>query len=65
MISDELRTKSAQGYLMPGWRRAAWAARLRQLANRCQSLHPELTAAYRQWATKLEGGPQSTGGATQ
>jgi len=65
VITDELRAKSAQGYLMPGWRPGAWAARLRQLAARCQTLHPQWADAYRRWAANLEAASKNTGGATQ
>lgn len=41
------------GYVNPGWTPAAWADRLRQLADRCEALRPKLAAQYRRWATNV------------
>ena len=50
-LSFEDRIES--GYVNPGWRPAAWRDRLRELANRCEPLHPDLAASYRRWADNI------------
>jgi len=40
-------------YVNAGWAPKAWAARLRQLADRCEALRPDLAATYRSWAAKV------------
>jgi len=49
-----LAERVASGYVNPGWSATAWAARLRQLADRCAAVRPELAATYRQWAANVE-----------
>lgn len=49
-----LNERVASGYINPGWSPADWAARLRQLANRCEAVRPELAATYRRWAANIE-----------
>ncbi len=49
-----LAERVERGYVNPGWSPWAWAARLRQLAERCAALRPELAAAYRRWAANVE-----------
>lgn len=41
------------GYVNPGWRPPDWACRLRQLAERCETVRPELAATYRAWAANV------------
>lgn len=41
------------GYVNPGWTARAWANRLRQLADRCEAIRPEVAAQYRTWATNV------------
>lgn len=50
----ELNRKIAEGYVNPGWRPQDWAARLRQLAQRCEELHPQHAADLRAWAAAVE-----------
>jgi hypothetical protein len=49
-----LAERVESGYVNPGWTPTAWAARLRQLADRCEALRPELAATYRRWAANVE-----------
>lgn len=42
------------GYVNPGWTPGAWAARLRQLAERCEAFRPKLAGQYREWAANVE-----------
>ena len=44
----------AAGYVIVGWLPGSWAARLRQLADRCEKAWPELAGEYRDWAEKIE-----------
>lgn len=41
------------GYVNPGWTAQAWASRLRQLADRCEAIRPEVAAQYRTWAANV------------
>jgi hypothetical protein len=49
----ELQNKIRQGYTERGWQPRAWAARLRQLADRCEALHPDRAAELRLWADNV------------
>lgn len=51
-----LAERVACGYVNPGWRPLNWAARLRQLAARCEALRPELAELYRRWAHNVTKG---------
>jgi hypothetical protein len=42
------------GYVNPGWTGRTWADRLRQLADRCEALRPDLAAQYRTWAANVQ-----------
>lgn len=42
------------GFVNPGWQPAQWAARLIQLAGRCEQLRPNLADDYRHWAANVE-----------
>lgn len=42
-----------EGFVNPGWQPAQWAARLLQLAERCERLHPDVAADYQQWAANV------------
>ncbi len=48
-----LAERIESGYVNPGWTPAAWAARLQQLADRCEAIRPELAAQYRAWAANV------------
>ncbi len=48
-----LAERVATGYVNPGWTPKAWAARLQQLADRCEALRPELAVQYRTWAGNI------------
>lgn len=48
-----LAEKAAGGFVNPGWTPAGWAARLRQLADRCEAMHADLAATYREWADNI------------
>lgn len=50
----DLDERAALGYVNFGWQPDAWAARLRQLAHRCEALHPELATTYQLWAENVE-----------
>ena len=50
-----------EGYVNPGWRPSQWAARLLQLADRCERLHPDLAADFRRWAANVLLQPRSDG----
>ncbi len=43
------------GYVNRGWTPQAWADRLRQLADRCEAVHPALAAQHRRWAANMRG----------
>jgi len=45
-----LAERVAMGYVNPGWTAESWRDRLHQLADRCETLRPELAAQYRAWA---------------
>ncbi|MGD8451996.1 MAG: hypothetical protein PVJ57_09280 [Phycisphaerae bacterium] len=44
------------GYVNPGWQPAAWAERLRQLADACEKMHPDTATRYRAWAANVTRG---------
>jgi hypothetical protein len=48
-----LAERVESGCVNPGWTAQAWADRLCQLADRCETLHPELAAQYRTWAANV------------
>lgn len=48
-----LAERAETGFINPGWRPQDWACRLRQLAERCETVHPELAATYRAWAANV------------
>jgi hypothetical protein len=48
-----LAERVESGYVNPGWTPASWAERLRQLADRCEALRPELATQYRRWAVNV------------
>jgi hypothetical protein len=48
-----LAERVESGYVNPGWTPTAWADRLRQLADRCEALRPNLAGQYRMWATNV------------
>lgn len=52
--ADDTARKIRDAYVNPGWTPAAWAARLRQLADRCADMHPEHAERLRQWAASVE-----------
>lgn len=48
-----LAERAATGYVNPGWTPRLWAFRLRELADRCAALRPDLAAQYRTWAANV------------
>jgi hypothetical protein len=55
----DLQTKIRQGYVERGWQPRGWAARLRQLADRCEAMHPDRAAELRQWADNVDRRPRA------
>lgn len=51
------------GHLNPGWTPENWAARLEQMAELCEPLHPTLAGQLRDWASAVRRKhcPQSSG----
>lgn len=41
------------GKLMPGWSLTDWRARLEQMAEACEGMHPDRARELREWASKL------------
>ncbi len=48
------RNRIATGIVNRGWTPGGWAARLRQLAERCEGMHPDRAAELRAWAGAVE-----------
>lgn len=61
----DLAAKIAAAHVNPGWRPQDWAARLRQLAERCEAIHPERAADLRAWAEAVEAAHPKQGGLDQ
>ena len=55
-------SKIAAAYVNPGWQPRLWAARLRQLAGRCEELHPQHAADLRAWAEAVDAAHPRRGG---
>lgn len=49
-----LDERVATGYVPGGWSPAAWAGRLRDLAGRCEKLHPGRARLLERWAECVE-----------
>lgn len=58
----DLAAKIAAAHVNPGWRPQDWAARLRQLAGRCEELHPQHAADLRAWAEAVDAAHPRRGG---
>ena len=50
----KLQEQVESGRVMPGWIPESWVTRLRNLADACNALRPDLSAAYRAWADRIE-----------
>ena len=42
------------GEVPEGWDGKRWSRRLRQLAESCEQLRPDLALLYREWSEKIE-----------
>lgn len=60
--ANDVKAKIAAAHVNPGWRPWDWAARLRQLAERCEKLHPQRAAELRAWAEAIEAAHPRRGG---
>lgn len=60
--TNDVKAKIAAAYVNPGWQPRDWAARLRQLAERCGPLHPQHAADLRAWAEAVEAAHPRRGG---
>ena len=49
----------ATGCVSPGWTPSGWTARLRQLADCCEGVRPELAGEYHMWAENIESNGNS------
>lgn len=49
----KLQEQVETGRVMPGWMPESWVSRLRNLADACNELRPDLSAAYREWADRV------------
>ncbi len=47
------RPETPFGEVNPGWSRARWIDRLRQLAATCEPHHPDRAAELRRWADEI------------
>lgn len=50
----DTRRKVREGYVEVGWTPKAWAARLRQMAERCEANDPRQARMLRLWASRVD-----------
>lgn len=53
-VAADIRPDPLAGLVNPGWTARAWRDRLRQLADRCATVRPDLAAVHRERANRID-----------